>query len=96
VSYEFGTNSPRPLTPISDANLAGPHWANRWLTGPLARPHAGGSKGRPAGLVPGIGGFWPTAIERNRKPFLFPNVLSFVNLFEFKSNSNAERLLFIK
>jgi hypothetical protein len=31
--------------------------------------HVGRSKGRPAGLVPGLAGFWPTTIERNTKPF---------------------------
>jgi hypothetical protein len=57
VWYEFGTNFPRLLIPVSDVDSAGPHWAAWWLTGPLAGPHAGRSKGRPTRLVLGIGGF---------------------------------------
>jgi hypothetical protein len=57
VWYEFETNSPRLLTPVNDADLAGPHWAARWLTGPLARPRVGRSKGRLAGLVLGVARF---------------------------------------
>jgi hypothetical protein len=57
VWYEFRTNSPRLLTPVSDADSAGSHWADWWLTGSLDGPHARRSKGRPARLVPGVGGF---------------------------------------
>jgi hypothetical protein len=59
VWYEFRMNSPKLLTPVSDADLVGLHWADQWLTG----THTGRSKGR------------ATTIERNRKPFLFPNLL---------------------
>jgi hypothetical protein len=50
-------NSPRLLTPVSDVDSIGPHWADQWLTGPLAGPRVGRSKGRPTGLVPRIGRF---------------------------------------
>jgi hypothetical protein len=38
ASCEFKMNSPKLLSLVSDADSAGPHWADRWLTGLLAGP----------------------------------------------------------